>query len=53
MLAANVGLDGRVDVEAADPHGLQGDDAAKADDRRFAGAPTDVDDHVSDRLVDR
>ena len=53
MLAAHVGLDRGVDVEAADAHGLEGDDAAEADDRRLAGAAADVDDHVADRFVDR
>ena len=53
MLAAHVGLDRRIDVEAADAHRLERDDAAKADDSRLAGAATDVDDHVADRLVDR
>ena len=53
MLAAHVGLDRRVDVEAADAHGLERDDAAKADDSGLAGTAADVDDHVADRLVDR
>ena len=53
VLATHVGLDGGVDVEAADAHGLERDDAAEADDRGLAGAAADVDDHVADRLVDR
>ena len=53
VLAAHVGLDGGVDVEAADPDGLQGDDAAEGDHRRLGGATADVDDHVAERLVDR
>ena len=36
VLAADVGLDGGVDVEAADPHRLEGDDAAEGDERGLA-----------------
>jgi hypothetical protein len=46
VLAADEGLDGGVDVEGADPHGLEGDDAAEGDERRLRGAAADVDDHV-------
>ena len=53
MLAAYIGLDCGVDVEAADTHGLEGDDTTQADDRGLAGATADVDHHVADRLVDR
>ena len=53
VLAAHVVLDRGVDVERADPHRLERDDPAEADDRRLARATADVDDHVADRLVDR
>ena len=52
VLATHVGLDRGVDVERADPHGLQGDDATEADDGRLGRTATDVDDHVADGLVD-
>ena len=53
VLAPHVVLDRGVDVERADAHRLERDDAAEADDRRLARAAADVDDHVADRLVDR
>jgi hypothetical protein len=53
VLAADVALDGGVDVEGPDPHRLEGHHAAQRDERRLGGATADVDDHVADRLVDR
>ena len=53
VLASHVRLDRCVDVEASDTDGFERNDATEADDRRFAGASTDVDDHVADGFIDR
>ena len=42
-----------VELVAADPDRLAGDDAAERDDRDLGGAAADVDDHVAGRLVHR
>src|ERR687895_463690 len=48
-----VGHDGLVELVAADPHGLAGDDAAGGDDRPLGGPAADVDHHVAGGLVHR
>src|SRR5690606_19601227 len=53
VLPADVGDDRRVDVEGANAHRLERDDAAERDQRGLGGAAADVDDHVRHRLVDR
>src|SRR5438270_343364 len=53
VLAADVGLDGVVDVEGPDADGLQGNDAAEGDHCCLGRTTADVDDHVPPRLVDR
>ena len=52
VVAAQVVGDRGVDVEAADAHGLESDDAAHRDHGHLAGAAADVDHHVPERLVD-
>ena len=47
------GDDRLVELVAADPDGLGGDDAAERDHRDLGGAAADVDHHVAGRLVDR
>jgi hypothetical protein len=53
VLAPHVRLDRGVDVERADAHRFECDDATERDDRDLGGASADVDDHVPHRLVDR
>ena len=53
VLAPNEGLNGGVDVETADAHGLECDNSAERDNRCFARTATNVDDHAANWLIDR
>ena len=52
VAVADVGLDGRVEVEAAAADGPLGHHPAERDHRRLGGAAAHVDHHRADRLVD-